>query len=116
MKILLVTGSREISDYRFVFKSLDDIKKDYSFDSLLTGGAEGVDFLVKLYALYHKIPYEQIKPDWKQFGKGAGAIRNAEMVDICDKGTAIWDGFSRGTQHCIYELDRANKLLRVFHY
>lgn len=114
MRILLVTGSREILDYKFVFKSLDNIKKEFDFDEILTGGAEGVDFLAHLYTLFHNISYEEIKPDWKQYGKAAGFIRNSEMVDICHKGIAIWDGYSKGTQHCIHELERANKLLRVF--
>jgi hypothetical protein len=43
-----------------------------------------------------------------------GFSKGFEMVGLCDKGIAIWDGTSRGTKHCITKLKKAGKLLKIF--
>lgn len=112
-KVLLVSGSRNIIDSRIVFNCLDEIFSQHEFDTILEGGAKGVDCLAKLYGICYNMNVITKTPDWK-LGKSAGILRNEEMVQECDKGIAIWDGKSKGTEHCIKELKKANKLLKVF--
>ncbi len=119
--ILLITGSRSIENYKFVFSYLNKTRKKINFTEIIVGDAEGVDFLCVLYALYHNIPYHIEKAYWNKYGKSAGPIRNNIMVKKCTFGIGIYDGtnnkkISKGTKHCIGELKKQNKLLRVFKY
>lgn len=111
---LLVSGSRTIDDLDFVFDCLDEIRKEYKYNTIIEGGANGVDSLAGLYARTRNLGHITKYAEWKKHGKGAGLIRNKEMVDLCDKGIAIWDGYSKGTKHTINLLKKQNKLLRVF--
>lgn len=113
--ILLVTGSRDIIDTRFVIKCLDDIRKQHYVEKIIHGGAKGVDSSVNFYCVLNGIECEAYKPDWFKHGKSAGPIRNKEMVDKCDKGIAIWDGESKGTKNCIKNLIEQKKLLKIFY-
>lgn len=112
-KILLVSGSRNIIDSGYVFNCLDKIFREHQFDIILEGGAKGVDTFAKLYGVCNDIKVITKSANWK-LGKSAGILRNIEMVKECDYGIAIWDGKSPGTKHCIEELKKANKLLKVF--
>lgn len=114
MCILLVSGSRSIKDKDFVFNRLDQTKKDFDFDTIIEGGAKGVDSLAREYAIANGLNLITKYPDWTIHGRIAALLRNTEMVKICDKGVAIWDGKSRGTKDTISKLKRAGKLLKVF--
>jgi len=46
-------------------------------------------------------------PDWEKHGRGAGMIRNKEIVRNCDMVKAFWDGESKGTKNTI---DTAQKM------
>lgn len=113
-RILLVSGSRTIEDVDFVFDCLDEIRKECDFNTIMEGGANGVDSLAGLYARTRNFGHITKYAQWNTYGKKAGILRNIEMVKECDYGIAIWDGKSPGTKHCIGELKKANKLLKVF--
>lgn len=75
-----VTGGRDYMDVervRDVLKSW--VTKD---DVLVEGGAHGADLICKAEAMIMGVKkFETHKADWDKFGKGAGPIRNQEMVD-----------------------------------
>lgn len=48
---------------------------------LITGGAQGVDTFAEEWAQAMNIWSVVYKADWKQYGKGAGPIRNQQMLD-----------------------------------
>lgn len=56
---------------------------------------------------------EVYKPDWARYGRAAGAIRNKQIVDACDKLIAFWDGKSKGTKISIDMAEKQGKLLKV---
>ncbi len=68
---------------------------------IVSGGARGVDQLAEAWATTRGLPMIRYNPDWKQFGRGAGLLRNRAMVENADALFAIWDGHSRGTKHVI---------------
>ena len=115
---LLVCGSRTIEDIGYVFGCLSEIFCEYGdvITELIEGGADGVDSLAGLYAVSHDIKHKTVRPKYNIYGDRAPLIRNAIMVDLCDKGVAIWDGVSTGTAHTISLLELDNKLLKVFKY
>ena len=99
---LLIAGSRTITEEYFN----DCIKqipiKD--IDLIITGGASGVDTFGYKWAKRNNIKTQVVYPDWKQYGKAAGPIRNKQMVDMLNVGDMvfiIWDGKSKGTKNTI---------------
>jgi len=116
LNILLVSGSRTIKDMAFVWQKLTEIKEIYDYDTIIEGDAKGVDQDAGLYARQFKINHFTLFPKWDKFGKGAGKIRTKEMVEMCCKGIAIWDGESKGTLYAIKQLKKTNKLLKVIVY
>lgn len=85
----------------------------YLFNEIVSGGAQGIDFLAELYAKKKTIPFKEFPADWKNLGKKAGFIRNSEMAEYADGLIAIWDGKSKGTFHMISEMVKRNKLVYI---
>jgi len=91
MKIL-VCGGRQFKDWRLLFDTLNHeyIVWEVSLKSfpkekfiLIHGDAPGADTLADVWAAssFHEIIIEAYPADWKTYGRGAGHIRNREMLD-----------------------------------
>ncbi len=115
-KVLMVCGSRSIEDHDFVWKCIEETYKTYKFDTIIEGGADGVDSLAGLFTIYHRFNHMTIYPQWNKHGNKAGFMRNSDLVEICNKGIAMWDGKSTGTKDSITKLKKVGKLLKVFKY
>lgn len=96
---LAVIGSRTFTDGPTLWAELDSMK-DY-IRCIITGGADGADKLAEAWAVARGVPCLVIHPDWKQYGKAAGPMRNQEIIANCDEVLAYWDGKSKGTQHAL---------------
>lgn len=81
---------------------------------ILSGGARGVDSTAVERARMHKIFVEEIPAEWDRLGKGAGMIRNTEIVARADEVYAFWDGESRGTWDTIKKARAAGKLRHIY--
>lgn len=68
---------------------------------ILSGGALGIDQCARRYAEGHAIPYEEYRPDYRRYGKGAPLRRNLAIIQHADRVIAFWDGQSPGTSHTI---------------
>ncbi|MCH5186626.1 MAG: hypothetical protein J1F64_10975 [Oscillospiraceae bacterium] len=103
--ILLIAGSRSITDY--------DLSPHIPADTdlIVSGGAAGVDELAERYADAHRISKLILRPRYDLYSRAAPIKRNAEMVEICDRVLIIWDGKSKGSK---YTADYASKLGKPF--
>lgn len=108
---LAVVGSRTWKDWIAVLKTIHELKPTL----VISGGAAGADNMGRDAARRLNIPVEIHYPQWAVYGKRAGAIRNAKIVERCDKLVAFWDGESKGTKISIDMAEKAGKLLKVIH-
>ena len=100
---LLIVGSRSIAD----FDLSPYIPKDV--DTIISGGACGIDRLAEQYADLHHISKYIMRPRYDLYGRAAPLKRNEQMVDLADAVLIIWDGCSRGTQHTLKYTKKKNK-------
>lgn len=75
---------------------------------VVSGGARGVDRTAAQTARARGLQVKEFIPNWNM-GKGAGFIRNEQIVNAADRVVAFWDGKSSGTAHSISLADRAGK-------
>jgi hypothetical protein len=98
---VVIFGSRGIIDARQVEHAVAASGVFPEITEIVSGAAAGVDTLAIEYARKHSFPCKVFPADWKNNGRKAGALRNAEMAAYADYGIAVWDGKSRGTSHMI---------------
>ena len=79
---------------------LENISKDQLI--IVSGGAKGVDSLAESWAISNGVETLIFPADWKNLGRGAGYIRNIQIIDSADLVLAVWDGQSKGTKHSLY--------------
>jgi len=110
-----IIGSRGFDDYTHLEKEVHRISKenDFTITKIISGGAIGTDRLAEMFAQNHNIPITVFKPEWSKFGKGAGIIRNTEIVASSDIVIAFWDGQSKGTDYSIKKCKQLNKSLFI---
>ena len=100
---LLVVGSRSITDF--------DLSPYVSaeVDTIISGGAGGIDTLAEKYADQHRLSKYIMRPRYDLYGRGAPLRRNEQMVDLADAVLIIWDGSSRGTNYTLKYCQKKNK-------
>jgi len=81
------------------------------FTTVLSGGAIGVDRAAERAAKERGLELQVLLPDWARYGRAAGPVRNAALVDAADFVVAFWDGKSRGTKNV---LDHARHMVKPF--
>jgi len=100
---LLIVGSRSITD----FDLSPYISKDV--DTIISGGANGIDTLAEEYADVNHLSKYILRPQYNLYGRAAPLRRNEQMVDIADAVLVIWDGRSKGTQYTLKYTQKKNK-------
>lgn len=117
---LIIAGSRNIQDHHVVLEAIKSSNFNMNnVDTLLSGGAEGVDRIaedifenkyesdISLYPVDEytdKAPKDEVAP----------LIRNSDMAENADALIAVWDGNSTGTEDMI-EKARKNNLDLYIH-
>jgi hypothetical protein len=74
---VLVCGGRNFDDKPLMEKVLNDFKPTH----IIQGAAKGADSMAGEYAARHDIKQSIFPADWGKYGKGAGHIRNQQMLD-----------------------------------
>ena len=100
---LLIVGSRNITDFDLSPYIPSDI------DTIISGGAEGIDTVAEKYADLHRISKYILRPHYKIYGRAAPLKRNEEMVNMADAVLIIWDGHSKGTQYTLKYTKKVGK-------
>ena len=111
MKVI-IAGSRDIIDFVHVMDAIMFAKFDIT--EVVSGGAVGVDQNGEQWATDCDIPVKKFPADWNQFGKSAGYKRNVQMAEYADALLAVWDGFSRGTNHMIDIMNKKGKPVFIY--
>ena len=107
---LLIAGSRSIEN----FDLSPHIPK--GTDTIISGGASGIDSLAEKYADLHRISKYILRPRYDLYGRAAPLKRNEQMVDMADAVLVIFDGHSRGTQYTIKYAESVGKPITVIKY
>ncbi|MBR2460031.1 MAG: hypothetical protein IKB34_02215 [Clostridia bacterium] len=98
---LLIVGSRSITDFDLSPYITAEV------DTVISGGADGIDSLAERYADLHRLSKYIIRPRYDLYGRAAPLKRNEQMIDMADAVLIIWDGISKGT---LYTLNYAKKM------
>ena len=100
---LLVVGSRSIMDFDISPYVSEEV------DTIISGGAAGVDSIAERYADAHRLSKYIIRPSYRLYGRAAALKRNEVMVDMADAVLVVWDGISKGTAYTIKYTKKINK-------
>ena len=108
-----IIGSRGFNN-KLLFDAVIDqiIENIQSPITIISGGAKGADQLAADYATHKSIHLKVYQADWKRYGKGAGMIRNTQIIEDADLVIAFWDGQSKGT---LDSINKAKKLHKDIH-
>ena len=74
-------GGRTYDKLWRVYEVLDSIHEETPITQLIQGGAAGADRLAKYWAEERIGESTEYKADWGKYGRGAGPIRNQQMLD-----------------------------------
>jgi hypothetical protein len=96
--IVAIVGSREYADLDRVRRYVRTLPIG---TMVVSGGAKGVDSVAAQTARQCGLAVIEHLPDWKRYGKSAGMIRNATIVQDADLVVAFWDQKSPGTKRSI---------------
>lgn len=103
-KRILVTGGRDFSGRDEVQFALDAINLKYGISALIEGEARGADRLCAQWAERNNIPVARYPADWDAHGKGAGHIRNQQMINEGKPDAAVAFTGGRGTADMVKRL------------
>ena len=106
---LLIVGSRSITNFDLSPYICADV------DTIISGGAGGVDSLAEQYADLHRLSKYILRPRYDLYGRAAPLKRNEQMVDTADAVLIIWDGHSKGTQFTLNYCRKSGKPTTLIH-
>lgn len=95
----IIAGGRNYNLSAQDIEELNRIKDKIT--EIVSGAANGADKDGEKWATINNIPVKSFKPDWAQYGKAAGFIRNKEMANYADA-LVIFPG-GKGTENMYSE-------------
>lgn len=115
---VLVCGGRDFNNYWKLCHEMDLISEEKDFDNnqpitIISGEARGADTLAKQYAEECGWNYEGYPADWKLHGRGAGPIRNRQMLVEGKPDLVVAFPGGVGTKNMISQAEDANVPVRI---
>lgn len=93
---LAIIGSRECKSVNI------EAYLKYIPDTIISGGAKGIDSLAREFALKHNLNLIEYLPEYDKYPpKIAPLKRNILIVENCDCLLAFWNGKSKGTKFTV---------------
>jgi hypothetical protein len=115
---ILICGDRNWIDFDLIHNTLKTCHTTFRCQMVIEGGAKGADMCGREAAMTLNIPYQEFRARWEDYGKGAGPIRNQQMLDEGqpDVVLAFHDDLpnSKGTKDMIRRAKKAG--IPVRHY
>lgn len=108
---VIIAGGRDYHNYSTLLDAI--VECNFNIQTVVSGGAKGVDALGERYAESADVPLHIYPADWEKNGRAAGPIRNRKMAENADALIAIWDGKSRGTKNMIETATKLGLLVYV---
>lgn len=112
MKVAIV-GSRDFNDYITFCKYMQSFSKHINIDMIISGGAEGTDYMAYLYAVAKGITFVCHPPKPEDGYPQKFFRRNLRIVEMSECVIAFPKGKSSGTRHSISLAKKLNKDLYV---
>lgn len=107
----LITGSRDFpwSEHEEIYNTLDSHLRWHPDTVMINGLAKGADTICHTWATTNNVLIEQYPAEWDKYGKGAGPVRNKQMLKrLMEKNSSIVYAFfygdpaaSRGTANMV---------------
>lgn len=104
LDMVVVCGGRNFEDREFVWHVLDAFHAAHSIQRVIEGGCRGADRWAMEWAMAKGISSHTFPADWKKHGKGAGSIRNAEMLAQNPDAVIAFPG-GPGTANCVRQAE-----------
>lgn len=79
MKVI-VCGGRNFHNYEAFERFMDMLNAIWRISFVMHGDARGADTLAKYWANQRHIEHQAFPADWKTYPRGAGPIRNRQML------------------------------------
>lgn len=99
--VVLVCGGRTYDDKGVLDVRLAVINDKWGIASIITGGAEGADTLAVYWAMENNIDYSVYHAEWGLYGRAAGPIRNAQMLEQGKPDLVVAFPGGKGTQDMV---------------
>lgn len=117
---IIVAGGRDFNNYDLLENKLNfylSNKNNQGYDiTIISGRANGADYLGEKYAINKGYNIEYYPADWDKYGKSAGYKRNVQMANAADACVVFWDGKSKGSEHMINIAKAKNLPLKIVKY
>lgn len=111
MRIAIVgTRDTKISFDEWSEYLLGEIKNT---DTIVSGGAKGIDTYAANLAKLCGCKLVEFKPEYKRYGRAATIIRNTKIVEESDMVVAFPSDSSKGTYDTIRKAQKAGKQVKV---
>jgi len=98
---IIVCGGRDYNDTGRVNAVLSMIQADNAISCLIMGDAKGADERAEEWAYINGVNFRVYYADWDTYGKGAGPLRNQEMLQIGKPSLLVAFPGGRGTEDMI---------------
>lgn len=112
---IAIIGSRTFTDYNILTSFIKKFIDPIFINLIISGGAKGADKLGERFAQENNIETLIFKPNWK-LGKGAGMIRNKDIIENSDLIFVFWNGISKGTKNSFNLAKKLNKQIYLYQF
>lgn len=113
---VIIAGSRSFNHYLTACVVANHYLHSVANPVICCGHAQGADHLGLRYARENGLPVKSFIPQWRQYGRAAGVIRNYTMAEYAQALILFWDGQSKGSKSMLTAAKKQGLDIRVFYF